>query len=82
MGDTAAQHQLLRWLAGEGFPEADLEVEGDLLILRIGFSQRARLLSDIDLRQRLVAEAKAAGFTRVALELFGGVAQPGRAGDS
>ena len=70
MGDTAAQHSLMRWLAEEGFPEADLEVQGDVLILKLKVPHRARLLSDIDLRRRLVAEAQAAGFTRVTLELL------------
>ena len=82
MAETGALHSLLQWLAEEGFPEADLESEGDLLILKLEPPHRARFFGDADLRRRLVAQARAAGFTRVALELFGGVAQPGRAGDS
>ncbi len=57
-------------LSNEGLSGADLEVDGDLLILRLPPESRNRLLRDDALRNRVVSLARALGFPRVALELF------------
>lgn len=73
-----------------GLENAELRVERDVLIIRLTSAEQDRLLADDRLRRDVVREACSLGFSRVALELTGpslksvqgGVAQPGRAGDS
>ena len=60
---------LVQWLAGQGLPGADLEVKDQLLVLRLPPEHRRRLLADEALRRAVVSQAKALGFSRVALDL-------------
>ena len=60
---------LSAWLAQAGFPSAEFESQGDLLIVKLNPSGRSRLLSDADLRDRFVTQSRAAGFSRIALDL-------------
>ena len=56
-------------LSREGLSGADLEVDGDILILRLPAESRSRLLRDGALRDRLVSLGKALGLARLAIEL-------------
>ncbi len=60
---------LIVWLAQAGFPNAEFELKGDLLVVKLDPAGRSRLLADSDLRSRLVAQARSLGFSRLALEL-------------
>lgn len=82
------QGQLETFLRERGFSPL-LFPEGDLLIVRLPATEQGRLLADEVLRRDLMPQAKALGFSHIALEISsnikrsdGGVAQPGRAGDS
>ena len=58
-----------RWLAQRGFPDAFLEPSGEILILHLSAQNRSRLFAEAELRRQIVAQARAIGFSRVALEL-------------
>ena len=58
-----------QWLDQAGFSEWRIEIEKDLLILKLSPLDRTRLLQDSSLRGALVALARGSGFSRVALEL-------------
>jgi len=68
---------LVGWLAQAGFPNAEFESQGDLLIVKLDASGRSRLLADSDLRNRFVAQAKAFGFSRVVTSLSTGSSREG-----
>lgn len=61
---------LVEILAKEGLSGADLEVDGDILILRLPPESRSRLLQEGALRGRVVSLGKALGFSRLALDLI------------
>jgi len=56
-------------MAARGLTGADLEVKGDILIVKLPPESRGRLLAEPALRDELVAQGKALGFSRVALEI-------------
>ena len=60
---------LSAWLAQAGFPSAEFESQGDLLIVKLDPAGRSRLLADPDLRDRFITQSRAVGFSRVVLEL-------------
>jgi len=47
--------------------EGHLEQRGSLVVIHLGMAHRARLLSDSQLRIRLIQLAQSAGFFKVAL---------------
>ena len=59
----------VKWLVEAGLPEAELEIQGDLLIIKLPPASRVHLLSDPVLRESLTSHARALGFSRIALEL-------------
>ena len=63
---------LVQWMTERGLTGADLEMNGDLLIVKLPSESRSRLLADATLRDALVAQGKALGFSRVVLEVEGG----------
>lgn len=60
---------LQEWLAQAGFPEAVVAASGDQAILALPAAGRNRLLLDGALRERIVAQAKSLGFSRLCLEI-------------
>ena len=60
---------LIAWLAQAGFPSAEFESQGDLLVVKLDPAGRNRFLAGLDLRSRFVIQAKALGFSRVAIDL-------------
>ena len=68
-----AQGLLLKRVEQLGLGEAELEVEGSVAILRLKDPQhQRRILADPGLRQILVVQARAQGFSRLALEITAG----------
>ncbi len=57
------------WLAETGFPDAQLEELGGLLVIKLNAQDRGRLLADPALRDRVLAAAHSHGFSRAALEI-------------
>ena len=57
-------------ISSAGLSGAELEVQADLLIVRLDPESGRRLLADAALRARVVQGAQATGFSRVALELL------------
>ena len=57
------------WLTKAGLPEAVLESQGDLLVVKLPPDSRNHLLADPELRQDLVRQAKDLCFQRIALDL-------------
>ncbi len=55
------------WFTGTELISA--EAEGEVLVLKLSPEARSRALSDSQLRETLVAEAKKLGFSRLALDL-------------
>ena len=69
MNEVRILEPLTEWLTQAGFPGAEFETQRDLLVVKLDPSSRSRLLSDSDLRSRLVAQARSLGFSRLALDL-------------
>ncbi len=69
MIDPTALDTLKQWFSDAGVSSAQLERQDKLLIVKAASDERSRLLSDSTLREGLVGQAKALGFSRVALEL-------------
>ena len=67
--DPRALSSFLAGLSEAGLPGADLEVREDLLLLKLAPDLKSKLLTDSVLRQKLVAQARALGFSRLCLEL-------------
>lgn len=61
--------RVIEWLAEAGFPEAQLEELGELLVIKLNPRDRGRLLADPALRDRILSAAHSHGFSRAALEI-------------
>ena len=53
----------------KGLETAQLQEEGDLLVIRLPAAAQGRLLADETLRKDLAVQARALGFSRIALEI-------------
>ena len=69
MSEVKLLEPLVEWLTQAGFTEAQLESQEDLLVVKLDAAGRNRLLADSDLRSRWVTQARAVGFSRIALDL-------------
>lgn len=72
LGSAIRLAPLVQWMAARGLTGADLEVKGDLLVVEVPPESRRRLLTEAALREQLVVQGEALGFSRVALELSTG----------
>ena len=61
--------KVIEWLAEAGFPEAQMEELGELLVIKLNLRDRGRLLADPALRDRVLSAAHSHGFPRAAVEL-------------
>ena len=61
--------RVIEWLAEAGFPEAQMEELGELLVIKLNLQDRGRLLADPALRDRVLSAAHSHGFSRAAVEL-------------
>lgn len=57
------------WIVEAGFPEAQLEEFAGLLVIKLSAQDRARLLADPALRDRVIAAGKSHGFSRCAIQI-------------
>ncbi|MCM8811961.1 MAG: hypothetical protein NC910_02805 [Candidatus Omnitrophica bacterium] len=60
---------VLKRLEEAGFCQVEVEVEENILILKLPAQERSRLLMDQVLRESLTAQTKQLGFLRLTLEL-------------
>ncbi len=67
--DPKGIQSVAQWLREAGFPEVELETQGELLILRLPQKASSRLLKNDPLRRQLVSHVRSHGFAKVALEL-------------
>jgi hypothetical protein len=65
-GSSPNLEPIATFLREMGF-EGHLEQRGSLVVIHLGMAHRARLLSDSQLRIRLIQLAQSAGFFKVAL---------------
>ena len=61
--------RVIEWLAEAGFPEAQMEELGDLLVIKLDSRDRSRLLAAPALRDGVLFAARSRGFSRVAISL-------------
>ena len=70
MTGVAVFEALSKHLAGGGIFSAVFEPAENLLVIHLAEQERVRLLADEPLRQDLVRQAQALGFSRCVLQLF------------
>ena len=69
MPKTTTLNSILEWLEQMGLAGVVIEQKEELLVLKLSEGDRTRLLGDEDFRNKVIAQAKPLGFTRVALDL-------------